>query len=67
MIKDEDAVDMLSTNMEKYFDRARGARIRKMFDYTINLEPNLTEEYVESRFPRSHRRKVLPDQMSSGI
>ena len=26
------------------FDRARGARIRKMFDYTINLEPNLTED-----------------------
>ena len=51
MIKDEDAVDMLSTNMEKYFDRARGARIRKMFDYTINLEPNLTEEYVKAGFP----------------
>ncbi len=46
MIKDEDAVDMLSTNMEKYFDRARGARIRKMFDYTINLEPNLTKYYL---------------------
>lgn len=26
-MKDEDAVDMLVTNMEKYFDQARGARI----------------------------------------
>ena len=38
---------------KKYFDRARGARIRKMFDYTINLEPNLTEEYVKAGFPGS--------------
>ena len=51
MVKDEDAVDMLAKNMEKYFDRVRGARIRKMFDYTINLEPNLPEEYEKAGFP----------------
>ena len=51
ILKDEDAVDMLSGNMEKYFDRARGARIRRFFDYTINLDPQLTQEYLDAGFP----------------
>lgn len=57
MVRDEDAVDMLSANMEKYFDRVRGARIRKMFDYTINLEPDLPEEYAKAGFPGASEGK----------
>lgn len=51
LLKDDDAVDMLATNMNKYFDKAREARIRKAFDYTINLYPNLTPEYADNGFP----------------
>lgn len=51
MLRDADAVDMISTNLEKYFDRAKGTRIRTMFDYAINLEPYLTPEYAELGFP----------------
>lgn len=51
MLQDDDVVDMIVTNMEKYFDRAKGIRIRTMFDYTIHLEPALTQEYVEAGFP----------------
>ena len=51
LLKDGDAVDMLTANMEKYFDKAKGARIRKSFDYTINLDPKLTQEYIDAGFP----------------
>lgn len=51
MLQDADAVDMISTNLEKYFDRAKGTRIRTMFDYAINLEPYLTPEYAALGFP----------------
>ncbi|MGN0347319.1 MAG: hypothetical protein ACI4DU_08535 [Lachnospiraceae bacterium] len=51
MVKDEDAVDMLVTNMEKYFDKMRGARIRKSFDYIINLDSSLPQEYADAGFP----------------
>lgn len=57
MVKDEDAVDMLVTNMEKYFDRAREARIRKYFDYTVNLDPNLSQEYIDEGFPGATEEK----------
>jgi len=57
MVKDEDAVDMLVTNIEKYFDKARGARIRKSFDYTINLDPVLTQEYIDAGFPGAQEDK----------
>ena len=55
MIKDEDAVDMLSTNMEKYFDPEN-----------VRLHDQSGAEsdggICKSRIPRSHRRKVLPDR-----
>lgn len=57
MVKDDDAVDMLVTNLEKYFDNARGARIRKSFDYTINLDPVLTREYFDAGFPGAQEGK----------
>lgn len=57
LVKDEDAVDMLVTNLEKYFDDVRGARIRKMFDYVINLDPVLTQEYIDAGFPGAQEGK----------
>lgn len=51
MLKDTDAVDMITANLEKYFDKAGATRIRTQFDYIINLEPNLTQEYVDAGFP----------------
>lgn len=57
LVKDEDAVDMLVTNLEKYFADVRGARIRKMFDYVINLDPVLTQEYIDAGFPDAQEGK----------
>lgn len=57
LVKDEDAVDMLVTNLEKYFDDVSGARIRKMFDYVINLDPVLTQEYIDAGFPGAQEGK----------
>lgn len=51
VMKDQDVVDMFVDNMEKHFDRVKNSRIRKMFDYTINLEPDLPPEYIEANFP----------------
>ena len=51
MVRDEDAVDLLTTNMSKYFDGARSSRIRKMFDYTITLDDVLSPEYGKKEFP----------------
>lgn len=51
MLQDDDVVDMIIMNMEKYFDRAKSIRIRTMFDYTIHLEPLLAQEYMEVGFP----------------
>lgn len=59
IVKDVDAEDMLVTNMEKYFDRARGARIRKFFDYTINLDSKLTQEYIDAGFPGAAEEKYF--------
>lgn len=57
MLKDEDAVDMITANLEKYFDRAGAIRIRTMFDYIINLEPALTQEYLDYGFPGAKEGK----------
>lgn len=57
MMKDEDAIDMLVTNLEKYLDSDKIGRIRKMFDYTIHLEPNLPPEYAEAHFPGANEGK----------
>ncbi len=51
MLGDDDAVDLLTTNMGKYFDGAKSARIRKSFDYIITLENALTQEYEKYDFP----------------
>ena len=51
MVRDDDAVDLLTTNMSKYFDGARSSRIRKMFDYTITLDNILSPEYEKKGFP----------------
>ena len=51
MLRDDDAVDLLTTNMGKYFDGAKSARIRKAFDYNITLENTLTPEYEKHDFP----------------
>ncbi len=37
IMKDSDAVDMMVGNVSKYLDGAKNARIRKSYDYTINL------------------------------
>lgn len=47
MVKDEDAVDMMVGNMDKYFHNMRLARIRKSFHYTITLTTELPVEYDE--------------------
>ena len=51
MLRDDDAVDLLTTNMGKYFDGAKSARIRKAFDYIITLEDKLTPDYETYDFP----------------
>ena len=51
MVRDDDAVDLLTTNMSKYFDGARSARIRKMFDYTITLDIFLVRNMRKRNFP----------------
>ena len=51
MLDDDDTVDMVTTNLEKYFDRAKGTRIRTMFDYFFNQDSSLTAEYTEVGFP----------------
>ncbi len=51
MLRDDDAVDLLTTNMGKYFDGAKSARIRKAFDYIITIEDKLTPDYETYDFP----------------
>ena len=51
MLRDDDAVDLLTTNMGKYFDGAKSARIRKAFDYIITVEDKLTPDYETYDFP----------------
>ncbi len=51
MLRDDDAVDLLTTNMGKYFDGAKSARIRKAFDYIITIEDKLTPAYETYDFP----------------
>ena len=53
MLQDEDAVDMIVTNMEKYFNHVRGARIRKSFDYVVSLDSKLPQEYIDEGFPNA--------------
>lgn len=67
LVKDENAVDMLVTNMEKYFDGIKGARIRKSFDYTINLDPNLTSEYVDVKFPEVEKYYLIDEELKFNI
>lgn len=67
ILKDEDAVDMLTTNMEKYFDHITVARIRKSFDYTINLEPGLTTEYLDAKFPEPERYYLIDEELKFHI
>ncbi len=43
--KDEDAVSMMTGNMGKYFDKVRLSRIRKHFNYSINLTTEFPHEY----------------------
>lgn len=47
IVKDEDAVDMMVGNMDKYFHNMKLARIRKSFHYTITLTTELPTEYDE--------------------
>ncbi len=47
IVKDEDAVDMMVGNMDKYFHNMKLARIRKSFHYTITLTTELPVEYDE--------------------
>lgn len=58
MIKDEDAVDMLSTNMEKGKRRQDPENVRLHDQSGAESDRGI----CKSRFPRSHRRKVLPDR-----
>lgn len=67
LVKDEDAVDMLITNMGKYFDGAKEARIRKTFDYTINLDPHLTSEYVDAKFPEVDKYYLIDEELKFNI
>ncbi|MDD6656293.1 MAG: hypothetical protein PUE95_03155 [Lachnospiraceae bacterium] len=67
LVKDEDAVDMLITNMGKYFDGAKEARIRKAFDYTINLDPHLTSEYVDAKFPEVDKYYLIDEELKFNI
>ena len=57
MLRDEDAVEMLAMNLEKYFDKAKCARIRKHFDYIISLNSMLPSEYAEVGFPGADEGK----------
>ncbi len=63
LLKDEDAVDMLTTNIDKYYDSAKGARIRKVFDYTINLEPQLPIEYIDNKFPEVEKYYLIDEEL----
>lgn len=45
IVKDEDAVDMMVGNMDKYFQNMKLARIRKSFHYTITLTTELPAAY----------------------
>ena len=47
IVKDEDAVDMMVGNMDKYFHNMKLARIRKSFHYAITLTTELPAEYDE--------------------
>lgn len=67
LVKDEDAVDMLVTNMEKYFDGVKEARIRKSFDYTINLDPKLTSEYIDAKFPEAEKYYLIDEELKFNI
>lgn len=51
MVDDADAVDMLVTNLEKYFNNNSCTRIRKKFDYNVNVQMELPEIYNELGFP----------------
>ncbi|MBO7355671.1 MAG: hypothetical protein ILP17_03815 [Lachnospiraceae bacterium] len=64
MLRDDDAVDLLTTNMGKYFDGAKSARIRKAFDYNITLENTLTPEYEKHDFPgvKENRYYLLDEE-----
>lgn len=51
LVYDCDVVDMLTMNLEKYVNMTGGARIRKVFDYNITLEPELPQQYIDMGFP----------------
>lgn len=45
IVKDEDAVDMLVTNMNKYFTSVTSEKIRKSFDYSISVSTEFPSAY----------------------
>lgn len=45
LVGDDDGVDLITGNMEKYFDKMKMARIRKSFNYTINVLTEFPETY----------------------
>lgn len=62
MLKDEDVVEMVTTNVDKYIDKSYTSRIRKSFDYIIHLEPELTPEYAAFHFPGGREKYYLIDE-----
>lgn len=45
IVKDEDTVDMLGTNMNKYFASATSEKIRKSFNYSISVSTEFPAAY----------------------
>lgn len=67
MLRDDDAVDMLTANMAKYFDKVKGSRIRKQFDYTITLESKLSDEYIEEKFPHPEEYYLIDEEFKFNV
>ena len=47
MVKDEDEVEMITGNLTKYIQKTKVSRIRKSFNYTINLTTEFPNAYQD--------------------
>lgn len=57
IVKDEDTVDMVIGNMDKYFSRLCNSRMRKSFNYSINLSTEFPGRY--DNFPGIKENKYF--------